>query len=84
VTTQLAFAIFEVLLGGVFAVHCPLAARREWREGVARGRYGDYLRGEDPFRFWITIAGTAAAGLLGLLFLFIGAATIADVLGFSL
>jgi hypothetical protein len=62
-------ALLILAFGGVLTVHCPRAALREVRDGVARGRKGDYPRGTMPVHFWTTIVVTAAAGLLGIIFM---------------
>jgi hypothetical protein len=62
-------ALLILAFGGVLTFHCPRAALREVREGVARGRKGDYPRATMPVHFWTTIVMTAAAGLLGIIFM---------------
>ena len=71
--------ILLFLAGGAFlAVHCARAAFREYRAVVGLGRFGKYRRSDQPFRFWMTIAGNGLAALMGILFLVIGIAALAD------
>ena len=67
-------------------IHCPRAALKELKSGVAIGRNGQYMRHEKPMEFWMTIVATGLAGVLGLFFfvfgvsaLFSGGTTIAEV-----
>jgi hypothetical protein len=61
-------ALLIVAVGGFFALHCPLATRRELRDGVARGAHGGaYRRSTQPVGFWMVIAMNLLAALLGLL-----------------
>jgi len=53
--------------GVVLCLHCPRAAWREFKAGVGHGHHGDYLRDTMPIRFWGTIVGTAATGMLGII-----------------
>jgi hypothetical protein len=76
-TRDIVMASISVLAGGFFAVHCPQAALREYRAGIARGRVQDFRRETSPISFWLTICATAFAGVLGLGFLLYGLARIA-------
>jgi hypothetical protein len=67
-TTDTVIWLSMAALGAVFMFHCPRAAIRELRSGVARGRYGPYPRESAPVGFWITILATFLAGLMGLSF----------------
>lgn len=71
-TKDVLTAVFIVAFGCLLVVHCPRAALREYRSGVARGRSGDYPRQTMPIHFWATIIATAAAGLFGVSFVLFG------------
>lgn len=71
------FWLFGVAFGALLAIHCPRAAFREFKSGKAEGRRGTYHRASQPVEFWLTIAGTALAGLMGLFFVVFGIAAIA-------
>lgn len=62
--------------GVVLCLHCPRAAWREFKAGVGHGRHGDYPRDTMPIRFWGTIVGTAAAGMLGIVLMTFSVATL--------
>ena len=74
---QVILALFEIGLGGWLAMHCPRAAWREYRHGIASGRGGEYARDGQPVRFWGTVFGTAFAGAFGFVFLLIGITSLA-------
>jgi hypothetical protein len=63
-------------------IHCPRAALREYRNGVAKGLNPashtprDFARKVDPVGFWLSIAATFLAGLMGLFFFLFGIASI--------
>ncbi|GGB41575.1 hypothetical protein GCM10011380_33820 [Sphingomonas metalli] len=65
-------ALLIVAFGLALVAHCPRAALREMRSGVAKGRRGDYARATMPYRFWSVIFGTVAAGVLGAVFMLLG------------
>ena len=66
--------LFLVAIGGLLALHCSRATRRELRRGVARDDLGiAYSRDKHPLAFRIVIALNLAAVLLGLAFLCVGA-----------
>ena len=64
----------SVLVGGWLAIHCPRAALSEFRAGVARGRVNSFVRDRNPAAFWLAIAATAFAGVIGFCFLLYGIA----------
>jgi hypothetical protein len=62
--------------------HCPRAAIRELRTGLAEGVFADYPRDGDPARFWMTISLTFSAGALGLILALFGLALfLSDLVG---
>jgi hypothetical protein len=74
--------MFGAAFGAWLMVHCPRAAIREFRSGIAKGLNPashlprDFLRASEPIGFWLTIAGTSLASLMGLFFFVYGIATI--------
>jgi len=62
--------------GVVPCLHCPRAAWREFKAGVGHGHHVDYLLDTMPIRFWGTIVGTAAAGMLGIVLMTFSVATL--------
>ena len=72
-TAELWEPLLLIVIGGVFAVHCFRAARRELRSGIADGgRLGIYRR-EEP-GFWPVIVLTFAASVMGVCFFIFGVA----------
>jgi hypothetical protein len=71
------FWIFGIAFGVWLAVHCPRAAIRELKSGIAVGRYGEYPRGNRPCYFWTTVVVTFLAGVMGVFFVAFGVAAIA-------
>ena len=76
------FWMFGAAFGGWLMIHCPRAALKEYRDGAAKGlnpvSHGplDFTRKAQPLGFWLTIAATFIAGLMGLLFFLFGIAQI--------
>jgi len=69
VSRDVIIAALMGLFGLVLAIHCPRAAWREFRTGVAEGRYGVKIRRQEmPVQFWVTVSGTLVAGVMGLIF----------------
>ena len=64
--------ILEVVFGGMLAVHCPRAALHELKAGVAKGRVNSLERHGHPAAFWLSIGGSALAGVLGFFFFLFG------------
>lgn len=66
--------------GAWLMIHCPRAALREYRNGIAKGldrrshNPQDFVRVTQPVGFWLTIVGTFLAGLMGLCFFLISIA----------
>ena len=75
---DLLIGLFMVAFGACLMVHCPRAAIREYRGGVAKGlnpathARRDFTRYAEPVGFWVTIAGTFLAGVMGLFFFVFG------------
>ena len=80
-----AFDVFMIVFGAIFAIHCPRAALREFRSGVAKGLnpvtqvQKDFVRAAQPVSFWLTIVGTFLAGIMGLMFFVFGIAALVAV-----
>ena len=76
------FWAFGAAFGGWLMIHCPRAALREYRDGIAKGfnpvshAQLDFTRKANPAGFWLTIAATFLAGLMGLFFFLFGIAPI--------
>ena len=72
------FWVFGAAFGAWLMIHCPRAAVREYRRGVAEGlnpatrTQQDFPRDADPVGFWVTIVGTFLAGVMGLFFFLFG------------
>lgn len=66
--------------GAWLMIHCPRAALREYRDGIAKGldprshTAWDFVRVVNPVGFWLTIVATFLAGLMGLCFFLFGIA----------
>jgi hypothetical protein len=66
-------ALFVICVGVFFLVHCTIAGRRELRSGKALGgRFGNHDRAGSPVGFWLVIAGTFGAAVMGLLLMSAG------------
>jgi hypothetical protein len=76
------FWIFGAAFGAWLMVHCPRAALREYRNGIAKGLnpatyvQRDFAREVQPIAFWLTIVATVLAGLMGMFFFVFGIASI--------
>jgi hypothetical protein len=79
--STVAIAILSLTVGAFLAVYCPRVALREFRAGVAKGRVNDFRRDAAPISFWLSIAATLFAGVLGVLFLIVGLAMIGREIG---
>jgi len=70
--------IFMAAFGGWLMIHCPRAAVREFRSGVAKGLnpatqlQRNFVRQAHPIGFWLTIISTFLAGVMGLFFVLVG------------
>ena len=71
VSGDLDLVIFLIGFGLVLAIHCPRAAYREYRSGIAEG-FDRHPRTESPGLFWVTIGFTFMAGVMGLAFIVFG------------
>lgn len=72
-------SILWALIGafaGWLMIHCPRAALREYRNGVARGTRRNFARQVHPTGFWLTIGATFLAGLMGLIFFLLAIAAV--------
>jgi len=82
VSKEQLFGLLMATFGVWLAVHCPRAAIREFRSGLAKGlnpsthMQRDFAREAEPIGFWLTIVGTFLAGVMGLFFFVFGVATI--------
>jgi hypothetical protein len=65
-------ALGAIGFGLLLAIHCPRAAVREFRNGIAEGGHGTYSRISNPIAFWVVIATTFAAGIMGVFFVLFG------------
>jgi hypothetical protein len=65
-------ALAVIAFGTALAVHCPRAALREFRAGIARDIRIDHHRIDRPVRFWASIVATFAAGAMGIFFVIFG------------
>jgi len=65
------FWVFGAAFGAWLMIHCPRAAVREYKRGVAEG-LNPFPRDVDPVGFWVTIVGTFLAGVMGLFFFLFG------------
>jgi hypothetical protein len=65
--------------GGWLMIHCPRAALKEYRNGVAKGTRRTFARQVHPAGFWLTIGATSLAGLTGLIFFLFGIVAVTNL-----
>lgn len=66
------FAIMEIGAGSLLAAASFWSMVRGLRVGVVHGRVNDFRRETSPISFWLTIAATGFAAVLGIALLAIG------------